>query len=72
MERSKPNTEKRNVLVVRKPDGTIKVFGPFETRNQALLWGVQYTSQNREHRSHEQVITELVPPLVDVPAKVRA
>ena len=58
-----PNTENRNVVVVvRKPDQSVMVVGPFETLNKAVLWTTEYTTWKPEHWDHEQDICELVAP----------
>ena len=58
-----PNAEKLNVVVVvRKPDQSVMVVGPFETLNKAILWTTEYTTWKPEHWDHEQDICELVAP----------
>jgi hypothetical protein len=41
----RPNTEKGIVVVVvRKPDQSVMVVGPFETCDKAVLWTTEYTT----------------------------
>ena len=58
-----PNAEKWNVVVVvRKPDQSVTVVGPFETHSKAILWTTEYTTWKPERWNYEQDICELVAP----------
>ena len=59
----RPNTEKGIVVVVvRKPDQSVMVVGPFETCDKAVLWTTEYTTWKPAHWNYEQDICELVAP----------